>query len=207
MGGGLLAKAAVYGVLRASNDVGISIEAGIADAPRGEFRAASVSAAVVWALDGPDGDGVQTRPVRTDFSAGLEQFDAARSDGSSRKLAADVLKVDRFLSPNSYLSGQVHSAISGGAGGYSAALIGAGWLQPLAPRWHVGVELLAGASGGGAVASRGIVFEPVVYAGFQIGPTVAVRIGGGRVKALRGPLKSNVADISLTASYGVSGGS
>lgn len=207
VGGGLLAKAAVYGVLRASNDVGISIEAGIADAPRGEFRAASVSAAVVWALDGPDGDGVQTRPVRTDFSAGLEQFDAARSDGSSRKLAADVLKVDRFLSPNSYLSGQVHSAISGGAGGYSAALIGAGWLQPLAPRWHVGVELLAGASGGGAVASRGIVFEPVVYAGFQIGPTVAVRIGGGRVKALRGPLKSNVADISLTASYGVSGGS
>jgi hypothetical protein len=206
VGGGLIVKAAVYGVVRLSNDLGISIEAGVASAPQGGFRAASLSAAMVWALDSPEGGGLPARPVRTDFSAGVEQFNAARRDGSTRVLHADVLKVDRFLSPNFYVSGQVHSAVSGGAGGYSEALIGAGWMQPLAWRWHVGAELLAGAAGGGGIDSHGSIFEPMAYAGFQLTPAVALRVGAGRVKALRGPLGANVVNALLTVTYGVSGG-
>jgi len=204
--GGVLAKAAVYGVVRLSNEFGLSLEAGLTRAPRGDFRAVHASAALVWALDGPDSDNAPARPTRTDFSAGLERYDAVRRDGSTRALTADVLKVDRYLSPNFYLSGQVHSALAGGAGGYSAALIGAGWTQPIGSHAHVGAELLGGASGGGGVDSRGSIVQPMAYAGYQLTPSVGLRLGVGRVKALHGPLASTVVDLSVVVTYGVSAG-
>ncbi|MEO7338264.1 MAG: hypothetical protein ABIV63_16955, partial [Caldimonas sp.] len=204
--GGVLAKAAVYSVIRVNNDLGVSIEAGLADAPRGDFRAAYASAALVWALDGPDSAGAPARATRTDFSGGIERYDAPRRDGHVQALQADVLKVSRYLGPNLYVSGQVHSALGGDAGGYSAALIGAGWRQPLGARFHVGAELLGGASGGGGVDSRGSIVQPMAYLGVQLAPAVALRLGAGRVKALHGPLSSSVVDASLVISYGVSSG-
>ena len=205
--GGVLAKAAVYSVVRISPEFGLSLEAGAANAPRGRFRAAYASAALVWALDGPDSAGMPTRPTRTDFSAGVERFDAVRRDGSTRALQADVLKINRFLSPEFYLAGQVHSAIGGGAGGYSSALIGAGWTRALGAGIHVGAELLGGASGGGGVDSRGGIVQPMAYLGYQLSPSVALRVGAGQVKALHGPLSSPVVDLSLSITYGVSAGS
>ena len=206
VGGGLFPKAALYSVVRLNNYFGVSIEGGYAAAPQGDFRAASLSASLVWVLDSREGGGVAARPVRTDFSGGLEQFDAARHDGSTKKLTANILKADRFLSSNFYVTGQVQSAVAGGAGGYSAALIGAGWLQPLSPRWFVGTELLAGAAGGGGVDSQGSIVQPTVFAGLQITPAVGLRISGGRVKSVSGPLSSNIVNCLLTVTYGVSSG-
>jgi hypothetical protein len=76
--GGLFGKAAVYGVVRLSNEFGLALEAGAAGARHGDFRAAHASASLVWALDGPQSDNSAARPTRTDFSAGLERYDAAR---------------------------------------------------------------------------------------------------------------------------------
>lgn len=205
--GGVLAKAAVYGVIRLSNALGFALEAGVTSAPRGNFRAAHASAALVWALDGPASGGAPARATRADFSGGLERYDAARRDGSTRALIADVLKINRYVSPNFYLAGQVHSALEGGAGGYSVALLGAGWNQPLGAGLHVGAELLGGASGGGGVDSRGVIVQPMAYVGYQLSPSVALRVGAGRVKALHGPLASPVVDLSLVFTYGVSAGS
>ena len=206
VGGGLLAKASVYSVLRLTDDVGISLEGGAALAPRGDFRAWSAAAGLVWALDGPTGASTPARPVRTDFSAGVERYDAVRSSGGSRTLQAVVLKADRFLSPHVYVTGQIHSAVSGGAGGYSSATLGAGWHQPLGSRAYAAAEMLAGAAGGGGVDSRGAVIQPMAYAGFQLSPAVGLRIGGGRVKSIRGPLDSTVVSALLTLTYGVSTG-
>ena len=87
-------------------------------APGGELRAATLSASAVWVLDSPRGHALAVRPVRTDFSLGLERFSAARREGPAAVVTADVLKVDRFVSTHLYLSGQVDSAIAGGARGY-----------------------------------------------------------------------------------------
>ncbi len=206
VGGGLFTKAALYSVVRLNSDFGVAIEGGLADAPQGSFRAASLSASLVWVLDSREGGGVAARPVRTDFSGGLERFDAARHDGTTRELTANILKGDRFLSSNFYVSGQLQSAVAGGAGGFSAALIGAGWLQPLSPRWFVGAELLAGAAGGGGVDSHGSIVQPTVFAGLQITPAVGLRVSGGRVKSVSGPLSSNIVNCLLTVTYGVSSG-
>jgi len=207
VGGGALAKASLYGLVRASENLAVSLEGGVAGSlGTGKFRAASLGVGVVWAFDAPAGNQVASRAVRNDFSFGIEQFNAARRDGSTRLLQADVLKIDRFVTPNAYLTGQVHSAVAGGAGGYSAALIGAGWLQPIVPSLHVGVEGLAGASGGGGVDSHGFIGQAQGFVGWQATPAIALRVGGGRIKAGRGPLTGNVVNALVTFTYGVSSG-
>ncbi|MEO8081982.1 MAG: hypothetical protein ABI641_15720 [Caldimonas sp.] len=204
--GGLLAKAAAYGIYRLSNDFGIALEVGITDAPRGDFRALHASAGLVWALDGPADSGITVRPTRTDFGAGVERYTAARRDGSQRVLQADILRINRYVGSHLYLTGQVHSAVSGGAGGYTAAYLGAGWLQPLGAGLLAGAELIAGAAGGGGVESRGSIVQPTAYLAYQVTPSTALRLGVGRISALRGPLSSTVVDLSLVFSYGVAAG-
>lgn len=207
VGGGALGKAALYGLVRVSDNVALSLEGGVASSVgAGRFRAASLGVGMVWAFDAPAGNQVAARAVRNDFSFGVEQFNAARRDGSTRLVQADVLKIDRFLTSNVFLTGQVHSAVAGGAGGYSAALIGAGWLQPLGARLNVGVEGLAGASGGGGVDSHGFIGQAQGFVGYQATPALALRIGGGRIKAARGPLAANVVNAVVTFTYGVSSG-
>jgi hypothetical protein len=205
-GGGFLAKASVYGIVRLTNALGLALEAGYVDAPSGEFRAALASASLVWSLDGPDPAGGPARPARTSFGAGAERFRAVRRDGSERPLNAIVLRVDRYLGSNLYVTGQVHSAVSGEAGGYSAALLGAGWRQPLNSIVAVGAELLAGASGGGGVDSHGAIFQPMGYLAWQLSPAVSLRLGAGHVKGVRGPLSSPIVEGSLMVTYGVSSG-
>jgi len=205
-GGGLLVKGSVYGIVRLGNDLGLSLEGGVARAPDGNFRAAQGSIGLVWALDGPANAGPAARPARTDFSAGAERYIAPRNDGSERALTAVTLRLDRYLSPNFFVSGKVAAAAGGGASGYTSALVGAGWMQPFASGLHVGAELLAGAGGGGGVAGDGALVEPRLFVGAQITPTLGVRAGAGRIKAIDGRLNSNVFDISLTVAYGVSSG-
>jgi hypothetical protein len=70
----------------------------------------------------------------------------------------------------------------------------------------VGAELLAGAAGGGGVDARGALLQPRAYVGFQVTPSLALRAGGGRVRSTGGGLSSNVFDVSLNVTYGVSAG-
>jgi hypothetical protein len=206
-GGGLLVKAAGYGIVRLTNDLGVAFEVGWVDAPNGRLRALEGGAALVWSLDGPDASGVPQRPSRTDFAAGLQRYDAPRRDGTVRKLGADVLRVDRYLGSHVYLSGEVHSAITGSAGGYTAALVGVGWNQPLASRLHAGAELMAGSSGGGGVDSHGRLVRPMAWVSWQFSPAVALRVGAGHMRSPNGPLSSTVLDASLVFTYGVAAGS
>jgi hypothetical protein len=206
VGGGFLAKASLYGIVRVSDSIGISLEGGLTDAPRGDFRAAELAAGVVWALDGPHAGGLPERPVRTDFSAGVERYDAARSDGSTQPLGTAVLKVDRFVGSNVYLTGQVHAGIVGDAGGYTSAFVGAGWWQPFGKRWHVAAELLGGAAGGGGVDTGGAVAQATLYAGMQLSPAVGVSLAVGRIKSLHGALANTTVGAMLNFTYGVSSG-
>ena len=204
-GGGLLVKAALYGIVRVTGDLGISLEAGATRAPNGNFRAVQGSAALVWALDDPDSAGAPTRPSRTDFSAGAVGYDAPHAVGGTSSLRAVTLKIDRYLTSGLYISGEAFGAAGGDAGGYSGALIGAGWNQRFAGRFHAGAELLAGASGGGGVDSGGALLQPRLFAGVQLTPALAARVGLGRIKATRGALDATLVDASLVFTYGVSG--
>jgi len=205
-GGGLLAKAGVYGVVRLTNELGISLEGGVTRAPHGNFRAAQGTAALVWALDSPDTSGAAARPSRTDFSVGVARYEAPRVGSTTQALRAVTLKLDRNLVSGLYVSGEAFSAAGGNASGYSGALLGAGWNQRIGPNLHVGAELLAGAAGGGGVESGGLLLQPRAYAGWQLTPSIALRVGAGRIRSSGGPLSSTLVDASLAFTYGVSAG-
>gem|GEM_PF-1881434 len=179
-----------------------ALEAGFVDAPQGRFRASQGSIAWAWILDGP-GRGAPPPPTRMEFAAGIEAVDVARLDGQAHRITADLLKISRFVSPHAYLSGQLQSAVSGGAGGYSAGFFGLGWRQPVFDSaWHASAELMAGAGGGGGVTSGGGLAQAMISAGCQLSPSLLLSLGAGRVQSLRRSFGSNVVDASLTFVYG-----
>lgn len=206
VGGGLLVKGGVHGTLRLSGDLGVAVEAGLARAPQGSFRARYASASLVWVLDNPRSGLDAGHAVRTEWVGGVERYPAARRDGSTRELRAVTLRVNRFVSDRFYLTGQAHSALGGGAGGYTVGLLGAGFQQRWAGRWHAGVEALAGAAGGGGVdTAGGLIVQPMAYVGYDLSRDWALRIGGGRIQSLRGALKGPVTEVSLAYTFGVGG--
>ena len=204
VGGGLLAKAALYGRVELTDALALSLEAGAMSAPRGGLRAATIAGSLVWALEPAHDAGASSPPVRIDVGAGVERFAARRVDGTRRSVTVDVLTASRFVAPNLYLSGQVHSAVAGAGGGYSAALLGLGWsATPLAARWLAGTEVLAGPAGGGGVYSRGSIVQWNAYAGLRLTPAIALRASGGWLGSTRGGSGSAVVGIGLIASFGV----
>ena len=204
VGGGLLAKAAVYGIVRLSHDLGLSLEGGTTRAPQGSFRALHGSVALNWILDDPGDPSAGSHSTRTEWVAGVSRYQAARKDGTQRELDAVTLKINRFVSSSVYLSGQAHSAFGGGAGGYSVGLFGVGVQMPVATGWRIGAEALAGAAGGGGVDTRGgTLLQPMAYVDTDLGRSLSLRLGVGRLKALRGPFSSTVVDLSLVFPFGV----
>ena len=134
----------------------------------------------------------------------MSRYKAARKDGTQRNLDAVTLKINRFVADNVYLTGQAHSALSGGAGGYTVGLFGLGLQMPVGTGWRIGAEALAGAAGGGGVDTRGgALLQPMAYVDTDLGRSLSLRLAVGRVKALRGPFSSNVLDVALVFPFGV----
>jgi hypothetical protein len=204
VGGGLLMKGGVYGTLRLSRSLGLSIDGGYTRAPQGSFKALHGSASLVWVLDDPSDVTAPPRNVRTDWVMGGERYPAARRDGTVRNLQLVVMKVSRFVTPSVYLTGQAHSGWGGGAGGYTVGLFGAGAQTRIGSRVHVGAEALIGAAGGGGVDTQGgALVQPMAYLGVDLTRDFALRIGAGRIKALKGALSASVVEASLVFSFGV----
>lgn len=206
-GGGLLLKGGVYGTVRLARSLGLSLEGGFARTQHDGFSALTGLASLTWILDDPYDVGAPQQTIRTDWVAGVShQNAAARRDGSVRDIQYNVLKVNRFVTPSVYLTGQAHSAWGGGAGGYIAGMVGAGVERPLFSRFYAGAEALIGAAGGGGVDTMGGgLAQAMVYAGYDINRSLSLRVGAGRVKAMKGALNSRVVEVSLAFAFGVVG--
>lgn len=206
-GGGLLWKAGAYGTVRLARELGLSLEAGLVQAPQGSFKASYAAASLNWVLDDPSDLTAPPRNTRTEWIGGVARYDAQRRDGARRPLRAVVLKTSRFVTRHVYVTGQARSAFAGGAGGYTAILVGAGLQVPLVARWHAGAEALIGAAGGGGVETRGgAVAQPNAYLGFDLTPSLALRAGAGRVRSFKsGELDATAVEFALAYTFGVAG--
>jgi hypothetical protein len=203
-GGGLLVKAALYGAARVSRAIGVSVEGGWAKAPQGELSAPFAAVTLNWLLDPPGSPAGATGPTREEGVVGLEIcHDAARNAGPPHTLQNLVFKYNRFVGESAYLTGQVHSAWAGEAGGFFDGLIGAGIQWRSAGAWLLGAEMLVGAAGGGGVDSgSGAVIQPMLYAGWRFTPAISARAGVGRVRSTRGSLDSTVLGLDLSFAFG-----
>lgn len=203
-GGGALGKAA--GVLRweMGPDAFVGVEAGVVRAGGGDYRGHYAQWQLGWQLDHP-GRTSSAQVVGLEWSASLQHvLQAQRKDGRQLDLDTVGIKLKRQLGAQFYLTGQAHSAFSGQAGAYSLGLAGAGWQTDLgSTQWRLGAELLAGAAGGGGVATDGgAVVQGMVMLGRSVGPGRQWQIGAGRVRSLHGGLSSPVLDVSWVQSFG-----
>ncbi|MDE2080342.1 MAG: hypothetical protein KGI90_03235 [Burkholderiales bacterium] len=158
-------------------------------------------------LDPPAGAG-SAQVVRTEWVASLQDHPRVRrGDGRRAPLQTVGLALNRYLGPHLYLSGQAHSAYAGGAGAYSVGLIGLGLATDAAARWRVGAEALAGAAGGGGVATAGgALAQAQVWASWRADATDpwggAWRAGLGLTRAHRGGGTSPLAEIAYSRPFG-----
>ncbi|HEY5994376.1 MAG TPA: hypothetical protein VIU46_07235 [Gallionellaceae bacterium] len=205
VGGGALAKLGAYATADLSRDAHLSLEGGYANAPAGNFRATYGAANFVWDMDHPYASGGEPEMVGNEWVLGSEHyFGAARKGGSRRDLDAVVIKLNRYLTPSFYLTGQAHSAYSGNAGAYSAGLVGAGYHSAkFAHGLSAGAELLLGVSGGGAVdTGGGAAIQPMVFLAMDLADEASLRLDAGRIKSLNGALNSRILGFSISFSFG-----
>ena len=115
-----------------------------------------------------------------------------------------MLQVNRFVTPNVYLTGQAHSAYAGGAGAYSVGLFGVGAQLPVTSRIRLGAEALGGAAGGGGVDTQGgAIVQGRAYVDVSLTDALSLRIAGGKIKSVHGGLDAPVVDAALVFRFGV----
>jgi hypothetical protein len=185
----------------------VGADLGVVRALHGGLQARQVGA---WlGADLEPAAGSPGRLVRTEWTAVLQHHAGiARTDGSARGLDTIGLKLDRYLGDSFYATGQAHSAYAGGAGAYSVGLLGLGYAMPLAPRWRVGVEALAGAAGGGGVKTGGgAIGQGVAWAGWSPGRGAGEwRVGVGARRPLRSSgSNTGLIEVAWSRSFDVSG--
>ena len=178
-GGGAIAKLALVGRMQVSDTLSIELEAGRARAFSGAFDTNFAQLSLGLKLGDAGAKSTASIVHDTEWSISVQDYvRAQRKDGSTRGLSTVGLKFRRALREHVYLSGQAHSAITGGAGAYSAGLMGLGTTTRIAasPAWSFGAEALIGAAGGGGVASRGgAVVQPMLWVGRDLGAFSASR--------------------------------
>jgi hypothetical protein len=209
--GGVLAKATAGAQWTFGSGWAVGADWGQVRGLNGPLRAQVTQLWLAAALEPlPQAMGAAGTISANDASAALQRVShAARKAGQRAPLDTMGLKLDRYLTPHLYLSGQAHSAFAGGAGAYSIGLFGAGLATAHSERWRTGAEALVGAAGGGGVASGGGAIAQAVW---WISPPAGsreaarLRLGAGAVRSLRGgTLNSPVLELSWSKPLGLGG--
>ncbi|MEO8279309.1 MAG: hypothetical protein ABI564_06420 [Ideonella sp.] len=213
-GGGALLKLAATARWDLPNDLVLGLEAGRTIAPDGRFRANHLQVSLGFTLDRPvaSNPGNAGLPLRRDdfeWGAVFGHFPKMDfRDGSTDAVQTIGIRMRRPLSAaldeHLQLTGGIQFAAGGKAGAYGAGLIGLAWATPLQqPGLQWGVELLAGAAGGGGVDSRGgAVVQPMVRVGWADGAQ-RWQLGIGQIESLKGRLSSPVVELSYSVAIGV----
>ncbi len=147
------------------------------------------------------------RVLRTEWVGALQHHARiARRDSALEPLETIGLKLNRYILPNVYLSGQAHSAFAGGAGAYSVGLVGVGVASSADSPWRLGAEALIGAAGGGGVVtSGGGLAQGLLWASLNTPTAGEWRAGVGTTRVLRGGSTSPLVELSWSRAFGAAG--
>ncbi|MBL1437264.1 MAG: hypothetical protein COB08_013825 [Rhodobacteraceae bacterium] len=195
-GGGLIASIGAglrWQPGRLGFDLGISAITSI----NGDFLVVSPTLNIGLAFGGG-----QSQSTEWQISTGLTQqlpnadFRKAGVSNTGSPLMIDI-KIDLFLTPSLYLSGQAYTALAGGAGGYQIGLFGLGYRHKLAPRWSLSGEALVGAGGGAGIDTKGgLLLAYGLDLDYALTERILVTLGAGQIMTMQGggmaPLTANI---------------
>ena len=213
-GGGLLLDAGVSLQQKLGKRTALEFSLGEVRAPSRSFRAQSAalklnyqfglpgvsSNPVPWqALRGFDAEKLRVRVANQSYFKASPQWRNQNVDQSVSNLG---VQLDYFLTPQLFVTGQGLAAYAGRAGAYMTGQLGVGVQQPLSQRWFAEGEALLGAAGGGGLAvGGGLVGQLNGSIGYRLSKQLSVQATAGRVQAVRGDFKANVAGLSLAYQF------
>lgn len=117
-----------------------------------------------------------------------------------------AVKIDRFLLPNWYLSGQTAFAYSGNAAGYFSGMLGGGYQTNSYYAFSLFAEGLLGTAGGAGLAIQdGALAQLGMGVSYQVNPQFALYAEFSKVMAFSGGFNPNTLDIGLSYSFDLLG--
>jgi hypothetical protein len=213
-GGGLLLDAGISLSQKLSMRTALELSLGEVHAPSKSFNATSLGVklnyqfglpdvseqALSWsALSGFDATKLRARVTNQTYFKAAPLWRNRSVDQSVSNLG---VQVDYFVSPNWFLTGQGLAAYAGDAGAYMTGQVGVGLQQALSQRWFVEGEALLGAAGGGGLAvGGGLVGQGKAAIGYRLSNALSLLASAGRVAALKGDFRANVAGMALVYQF------
>jgi len=214
VGGGLLLDAGLGLQQKISSHLAMELSAGGVMAPSHTFEALNVALKLNYQFGMPD---VGSTPVSW---YGLGEFDTTplrvrltnqtyfkaddhwRNGDVNQDVSNLGVQMDYFLTPNWYLTGQGLAAYAGDAGAYMVGEVGLGGVWNATPNWFIEGEALFGAAGGGGLAvGSGLVAQANASVGYRLNKALSIIATAGRIEALQGDFKANVAGLSLAYQF------
>lgn len=213
-GGGLLLDAGVSLQQNLTERTALEFSVGEVRAPSSSFQARSLalnlnyqfglpevsSNTVSWSeLGGFDTENLRVRVADQTYFKAAPQWRNQFVDQSVSNLG---VQLDYFLSPHWFVTGQGLAAYAGKAGAYMTGEVGMGTQWPVSEHWFVEGETLLGAAGGGGLAvGGGLVSQVNASLGYRLSKSLSVMGTAGRISALQGPFKANIAGVSLAYQF------
>lgn len=213
-GGGLLLDAGVSLQQNLTGRTALELSIGEVRAPSRSFEALSLalklncqfgmpsvsSEAVSWsALRGYDAEHLRVRLTNQTYFKAAPQW---RNQFVDQPVSNLGVQLDYFVSPHWFVTGQGLAAYAGKAGAYMTGQVGMGTQWPVSKRWFVEGEALLGPAGGGGLAvGSGLVSQVNASIGYHLSESVSVMATAGRIDALHGDFKANVAGLLLAYQF------
>ena len=205
--GGLLAKASLFGEVRLASDVCLALEGGYMGALQGKMKVRYADAALVVDLDQPYAASYHTTLSDYEWQAGVFHYHTVipRGQTTSVPMTASEIVVNRFPDEHWYHGVHMMYAARGGRyGGYGAAFVSLGYKKSWFGDVAVSLEFAAGGGGGGATSvGGGALYMVNTYMDYALTPSVGLRLGAGRLKAIEGALDTLTSTMMLTYTYSV----
>jgi hypothetical protein len=214
VGGGLLLDAGLGLQQNISKNLALELSAGGVMAPSHTFEALNVALKLNYQFGLPD---VSSSPVSW---YGLQEFDTTplrvrltnqtyfkaddrwRNGDVNQDVSNLGVQMDYFLTPNWFITGQGLAAYAGDAGAYMVGEVGLGSVWNVTPNWFIEGEALFGAAGGGGLAvGSGLVAQGNASVGYRLNNALSIIATAGRIEALQGDFKANVAGVSLAYQF------
>ncbi len=209
-GGGLIGKGTLglaYGI---TPDLSLEFDYGWVGAIKGSFSAMMMKTALSYQFE----TAIPSRNVAHPIMKAQDRSKPGRwairlsglrylSSSDLRKTREDrgpvdlfALKLDRYLSPSFYLTGQAGAAVRGEAGGYATGHFGAGLTMHWTEKLIAVGEILGGAGGGGGLASgSGAIVQPMLGVRYLFFKNQGVQVMVGHIYAPGGSMNDTVIDV------------
>ena len=124
------------------------------------------------------------------------------NDGQVNRIDLIGMALNRFLTPNIYVTGESFWAWQGQAGGYAEGVFGLGYQTDSYRGFHLYAEGLAGVGGGGDVHMDGGIFASlgggIMY---DMDPNFQLHLGGAYVRSRTGGFRTTSIDFGVSYNF------